>query len=537
MKPMQRKIGSQLLRSQSLIAVCLIFTWILAACNPAPPSIETLTPSQSTLVVGKTVSPTTRPPATRPFRTPTVTPFPTSAEIARLLDVKPEKLRGVIIYYWYPWIGPEGEKMRALVDDFNTSNEWKIIVVPRSLGSPDAEYEQVNQALQNGQALDIVVGSLYQAQVWDQKQPLVDLDIYVQSEEWGYTAEERADFYPVFWKHDYSAGRRLGVPAQRSAQMLFYNLGWARSLGYVQSPDTPDEFERQVCTTAAVNRQDAEKSNDGTGGWMISTNYSTMLGWLQAFGSNVITTEVKPGRNVYVFASVQAGETFTFLRKLYDAGCAWQAESQYTEIEFATRQGLFAAGSLTDIPYQAQAFQGLQYVDEWTVLPFPSPDGKPAIYVYGPAYEILTSSPERQLAAWVFLKWLLKAENQAELVQTSGAFPLRKSMADLLAPYAKQYPQWAAAVNLLPVAYPEPPFQSWSMVRWALTDASVQLFRPYTKADQVSGLLEYLDATASELHLGVPYSISSPTHTLGLSNTLTATVSVTELLLTGTPTP
>jgi hypothetical protein len=102
----------------------------------------------------------------------------------------------------------------------------------------------------------------------------------------------------------------------------------------------------------------------------------------------------------------------------------------------------------------------------------------------------------------VFIKWLVSAQNQARLVQASGAFPLRQSALDELGAYRQNNPQWATAVGLLSFARSEPRYQSWSTVRWALSDAATQLFRSYFSIDQVPVLVDLLDHTAEELHLG-----------------------------------
>jgi hypothetical protein len=79
---------------------------------------------------------------------------------------------------------------------------------------------------------------------------------------------------------------------------------------------------------------------------------------------------------------------------------------------------------------------------------------------------------------------------------------LRRSVLDHLATYQRLNPQWAAAVELLSSAQSEPASQSWDTVRWALSDASTQLFRSYFSIDQIPNLLTLLDRTAAELHLG-----------------------------------
>ena len=129
--------------------------------------------------------------------------------------------------------------------------------------------------------------------------------------------------------------------------------------------------------------------------------------------------------------------------------------------------------------------------------------------VYGPSYIMLTSSPEEQLASWVFVKWLLAPLNQARFIEATASFPLRAATLVHLGDFSQRHPQWRTAVEALPLAQGEPDLASWGVVRWALQDAGVQLFRSYFTIDQIPGLVGFLDRTASDLH-GAPGASKTP---------------------------
>ena len=485
--------------SITLLIAPLVLVVFLAGCNQLPTPVP-----KTEITPDHTPSPSPRASITQ--RQPSLTPNPTTQPVPRL-EIQSSDLQGVVIRFWHTWQASGKDVIQALVDEFNLSNEWKMIIVPVQQGSLDEMSINVNAALQTGETPDLVVGYLHQAQAWETTGKLVDLNPYVQDPVWGLSSEEQADFYPIFWEQDRSSLKRLGVPAQRSGQVLFYNRTWAQELGYAAPPISPDQFREQVCDAAAANLEDDRQDNDGTGGWAINTHYSAMLGWIYAFGGEIIRLPPSgSGQSVYRFDSAQIEDSFTFLRSLYDNGCAWLPESQFpvgdNAAEFADRRALFISASVMDIPHQAQTFRQAGNNDEWTVIPFPSPAGQPAINVYGPAYEIISSSPERQLAAWVFMKWLLSPANQARLVEATGTYPVRTSVRKYLVGYETSYPQWAVAVELLSMAHTEPPYPSWNTVRWAVSDASTQLFRSYFKIDQVPLLAGLLDQTADELDLG-----------------------------------
>jgi multiple sugar transport system substrate-binding protein/sn-glycerol 3-phosphate transport system substrate-binding protein len=465
---------------------------LLAACQPAP--APTRRPGEASPTVdGNSQSDRTRTPTPDRKVTSTPTPLPVSA-----IDVKPADLDGTTIEYWHAWNGEAGRLAEELVEEFNASNEWGIKVQASSLGDYKTLAEQVNQAVSDRKPPDVVAAYDYQALEWDDR--LVEISEYVDDPVWGWSATDQADFYPPFWEQPAGIETRLSLPAQRSGQVLFYNATWAKELGFRSPPGNLEQFQEQACAAAQANLGDDVAANDGTGGWIISTDYPAVLGWLYASGSQL----TRPNGSGYRFDTPQVKEALSFLRELYEQDCAWLPENQTVENEFASRLGLFATGNITDIPYQQAAFDELGNRDEWTVLPFPSGNDEAAIAVYGPSFTILESTPEEQLGSWLFIQWLLSAGNQARWVQVSDTFPLRLSVLDNLAADNPQAEQWIAAVNLLEYAHPEPGYRSWETVRFAVSDVATQLFRWYFTLDQLPSTVRLLERTASELHQRFP---------------------------------
>jgi len=468
-------------------------------------------------------------------KTPTPTPAPVSP-----LGVDTDDLKDTSVQFWHTWSDKSGEVLDQLVEEFNSQNEWGIRVQATTQGSLDEMYANVHAAINRKEAPDLVVGYLYQALDWDEEWELADLNEYVDDPVWGLRRAEQDDFYAAFWDHDQSGDRRIGIPAQRSGQLIYYNSTWAEELGFSELPSTPEQFGRQACTAARANLDDENPDNDGTGGWIISTNYSAILGWMYAFGAEVAPSPgSKSADRGYNFEVQAVEEALTFLRELYDDGCAWLPENQYPNEDFATRRGLFATDSVTGIPYQQAAFDQVGNPDRWTVIPFPSPTGEPTASIYGPSFEILSSTPEEQLAAWLFVKWLVSPQNQARLIEATNAYPLRVSILEQLPGNGNLPPQWMAAADGLPFARSEPALRSWHIVRWAVSDAATQLFRYYFTIQQVPELVAFLHRTANDLHKDPlkDSSIKSPTPTLTptVHSTPSITATADDELVTPTP--
>jgi multiple sugar transport system substrate-binding protein len=451
-----------------------------------------------------TQPPAPAPPATRlsthsapepGHTTPTPSPVPPTPQPTSAIQVRPQDLRGLQVTLWHPWSGSAASALAELVGEFNAQNEWGIQVHSVYKGNFDDLYTQVLTPTQAAALPDLTLTYPYQAQAMDGRQGLVDLNLYLKDPLWGFNSEQLAAIYPVFLETGLSGKKRLGFPALRTAQVLYYNQGWARQLGFDRPPATPDELYRQACAAQQANLKDSQSDNDHTGGWVVSTEYPALLGWMDAYGA-----QFYQAGSGYQFNTPQVTMAFRFLRGLYDDGCAWLSDQQTPESDFAARRALFASGSLDSIPDVAGAMDLAANSDSWSVLPFPSPQGQPAIDVYGPDYVVLTRQPTKALGAWLFIRWMTDPHNQARFAQANNSLPISRDALKEAQDLAGSYPAWLAALKLVPDAYNEPPLPSWSTVRWAVGDAGTQLFRYYFTIDQVPALVKLLDETAAELN-------------------------------------
>ncbi len=468
-----------------------VFVWIilivaglflLTACAGG----TTLTPEPTA-----TSKPTRTP---RPTRTPTpaieITIEPTITPVSA--GVTDLDLGGVTVKFWHPWTKNKEFAILSLINEFNAANEYGIVVTAFGQGSDI--YKNVRNAIGSASSPNIVAGYNNQLQSWDNNGgKIVDLDDYVNDPDWGLDPVVQADFYPVFWTQDTNENKRLGLPIYRSTVVIFYNQSWAQELGFDDPPQTSDELKEQACAAASAN-------NDSTGGWIATTDISTNMSWVFAFDGNLL----HPNGEQYQAVKPENEAALTFLHDLLDQGCAWTPGAYYPNQEFATRKGLFYPSSIAGIPYQINAFEEANNFDQWTVLPFPGTSGDPAINVYGAAYAIFESTPEEQLASWLFIQWILQPQNQAQFIEASGYLPVSISTLDYLGDYAAENPLWAQAVDLIPFGQTEPSLGSWGIARWAFGDAIEELFAPEFTVEQIPTLLEKLEETLNETHINNP---------------------------------
>lgn len=457
----------------SRLASSLLLLALLSACGP----------------VGPVQPPTARP--TAPVATAGAahsTPTPQTPA----LQIGPGALRGIKLQIWDAFTGSAADAFANQVALFNTDNSWGIVVYPTAYSDYPSLADAISTSFTSGGKPDLAAALPEQALEWDAAGAVVDLNPYVSDPTWGLKSSEIADIPAVFWTQDNSGGRRVGVPAQRSTDLLFYNKTWAHELGFTHPPATADEFRQQACAANAYFHAGADPQKYGYGGWIVDTTWPTVLAWMTAYGGGVA------GDGSYHFQSEANLSALQDLKKLYDDHCAWISTAPTPFDAFAQRLALFVSGDLAEVPLAMESMVRLKNNDEWTVLPYPGVNTS-ALIAYGPSYSLLTSSPVNQLAAWLFVRWTLSPDNQVNWVKTAWSLPLRNSVMDVLGSGRSGQPQWEAAALDLPYLAGTPELASWQKVSYVLEDGSQSIFRENLPPAQIGPVLDQMDALAQEL--------------------------------------
>ncbi len=448
---------------------------ILAACTPTDSIESTRTP--------------------RPSATQDVEDAGTPTPAASQLGVEKEALRGKQVMVWHPWFGAQASLFESQLAQFNTENEWGIVVLAESKDNYSEIFLQTSVALEESNHPQVVIALPEHALAWGDD--VTDLNPYVHDPEFGMSALDMSDFASVVWRQDEVDGKRFGAPAQRTARFMLYNQTWAREVGFDAPPENSSEFESQACAAYDALTKDPDPNNDSLGGWLIDANASTALSWMLAFDGGAQEEEG------YRFLAPGNVTAFKYVKALQEKSCAWVASQELAVYDrFAARQALFVTVSLEEFPEVSRAFSAVSNSDEWVPLPFPGDEGD-ALVVYGSSFIVFNSDDETQLASWLFIRWMLSAENQAAWVRSTGLFPLRSATLNLLADYSADHPQWAEAVEHLSDGDVTPQLSSWRVVRVMLEDGFRDMFdtirHPDLTEGQVPVILRQMDDTAEEL--------------------------------------
>ena len=154
--------------------------------------------------------------------------------------------------------------------------------------------------------------------------------------------------------------------------------------------------------------------------------------------------------------------------------------------------------STVGIPYQLSAFEAEEAFadDEWVFVPFIGAEGGIAVNAFSQSIGLVNITPEQNMAAWLFLKYLSNPETQATWILGSAYYPTRQSVPPMLTDYAAANPQWDTGLLLLNVGQAEPARSSWATVRREVQNTFSAILQ--SDPDQIVPLLEELDAIAAE---------------------------------------
>ncbi len=435
-----------------------------------------------------------------PAHTETVTPEPTRTATLALemtatpteptgLQIEPDDLADRIVRFAHPWIGEPAQTLEDLAREFSLTNPWQIWVEVYAHGGETALLQALQADRAAGEAMPELVAALpYLVADVEGDDALADLRPFFDDPTWGFDRESKADIPEMYLQPFTREDRLMALPLAPQAMVLFYNRTWGEELGFTSPPADLETFRRQICDATFANWQNETRQN-GTGGWVINLDPAVLASWYYAFEG------VLPEEGIPSFNNTFGQAAFGYLWDIRSQGCAWFGLQPEPYPYFANRLALVYAGRLDLVPVQTHWMEALGSEDEWEVIGFPGPAGE-TMLVYGPGLTVTSDTPENELAAWLFAKFLLEPESQARLVRSLYSLPVRTSAMDLLTELQSAYPQWAQGAELAASASALPASEGWGTAQWGLQDAVYRIL--LNESGEITPILEQLDELTLE---------------------------------------
>lgn len=338
------------------------------------------------------------------------------------------------ITFWSNHPGGSQEVEKQIVEAFNASQS----AITVRLVTAGANYEEVAQRFQTALTGGGLPGLVIFSDVWWFRYFLNDsvipLDSLLEAVE-----IDTADFRPSFFKDYQYEGSQWAVPYARSTPLFYYNKAhWSAAGLPDRSPATWDEFgewaPRLMAAGLGTQKAFQYPAVAGYAGWTFQNN---AWGWGGALSDGWdVTIDADPVVEAldWVRRSVQV-----------DAWAGVTANDQAADIAAgAVSATVSSTGSLVGILEAASFDVGVGFLPGGPVATSPvCPSGGAGL---GIPKDI---TPEEQLAAATFLKFLTQPENAVAFSAATGYIPTRTS-ADVSSLVAAA-PQVATAIDQIGV--------------------------------------------------------------------------------------
>lgn len=384
---------------------------------------------------------------------PAATPTPTPTRPAATPTPAVKKVKVLLLHRQ---TGVTEALQQKIIDEFNAANP-DIQVVAESLGDYTKLYQKVLASITAGDPPDMAATYESMAGAYMRAGALVAFDDYIKDPQYGLSAAELADIIPSYLEAGKFAafgGKILTFPYTRSSLLMYTNLELLKQLGFKEPAKTWDEFLTHCRAAVKAGKQ----------GYAMNVDPSTFNGIVFSYGGEVISADGKK----LLYDQPAAMKAFQLLETLYKEKLAYRVTGYDDQVDVSAGKALYMMRSSTTVPFMKDLFKD---DTKWaaTVIPQGTPDKKVTV-LYGAAISIFKTTPERQLAAWRFIKYFNSKDVTALWGSESGYFPVRLSA--LETPAVKKviadYPQYASAIEASKYGKVEPQEGGWQEARTVL---------------------------------------------------------------------
>jgi len=332
----------------------------------------------------------------------------------------------VEIVMWHSMPRASEETLQKLTDQFNAS-QADVRVKLLNTTSYNDTFTKYRAGLSSGDLPDVVQIQDTSLQGMIDSQSVVPIGACVKADKY-----DTSDIIPRAIDYWTVADTLYGMPFNVSNPVLYYNKTAFRKAGLdpANPPTTLDE----------VRAASQKLVDTGTTkfGYSIKLDPWYLEHWLAKAGKPYVNNgNGREKRATAVAFDAKAGrEIFSWLDSMVDDKLALNTGPP--EGNFDNLLAIGAGNSAMTIDTSGNLGSILQILGsgqfpdvEIGVAPMPGPTGKGGVLVGGAALYIpKASSPEKQAAAWKFIKYLLEPASQAQWSVGTGYVPLRSESLD-----------------------------------------------------------------------------------------------------------
>src|SRR6266511_2575442 len=360
---------------------------------------------------------------------------------------------------------PQKGALEAAVKKFNDTNGKGITVTAVVQGNYTQLYQKTLGAIQAGALPELA--HAYESFVADYTKAdvVVDLDAYVNSKKNGLDKASQDDIYKPYFDTNRFAqygNKLLSFPFTKSLFLMYTNDDVLKQAG-VATPKTWADFEQAVMKSTV---KDASGKTTRYG-WAQPLDASNFNAWVMSMGGNIMSADNK----TVAWDGKEGLAVLQLMDRLWKGGYAYTPTGFDWQNDFAASKLAFTMGSTSSRPFIAGA---MKTAVKWNVGVPPQTDPtKPRTVMYGANVAVLKSTPQKQLASWLFVKWFSDQAQTADWGTKSYYMPVRKAAANdeaLKSYWGSKDPQGKQAFDVIASSIPEPNVRGQQEIRDVIFD-------------------------------------------------------------------
>lgn len=362
-------------------------------------------------------------------------------------EKKDEKIK--LTFYFPVNVGGKAANLiGGMTEEFNKQNP-QIIVEPVYTGNYDDTVTKIQTAAQGGNPPELYVSLATQRFTLANAHMAKPLDDLIKSD--GAEGEKYIkDFLEGFMEDSYVDGKIYSIPFQRSTMVLFYNKDAFVEVGL--DPENPPKNWLELAEYGVKLTNENRKGvgialNSGSAQWGF-TGFALQN---STDGKNLMSED---GKKVYFNTpeNIEALQFWLDLQNKYEAMA--KGIVQWTDLPTQFLAGEVAmiyhtTGNFANIRDNAKFNYGVAFLPGAKRVAAPTGGGN--------FYITPNLTPEKEAAAWKFIKFMTNPENVANWSIETGYVPTRESayQTEVLKKYYAKYPEALVAYKQLPYAKPE----------------------------------------------------------------------------------
>jgi ABC-type glycerol-3-phosphate transport system substrate-binding protein len=356
---------------------------------------------------------------------------------------------------------PQKGALEASVKKFNETNGKGITIAPVLQGNYNLLFQKSLGAITAGSLPELVHAYESQVAEYTKASVVINLDPYVNSKKNGLDQASKDDIYKPYFdtnRFPQYENQLLSFPFSKSLAVMYTNEDVLRASGVTTSPKTWAEWEQAVMK---ATKKDASGKTTQYG-YVGTTDASYFNAMVLSRGGSIMAADNK----TVAWDGKEGLETLQMLDRLYRGGYAYTPTGFDWQADFANSKLAYTFSSTSSRPFIAGAMKAPV---NWTVgLPPQADPAKARTVMFGANIAVLKSTPQKQLASWLFIKWFNEQEQTADWATKSYYMPVRKSAANneaLKTYWTSKDPQGKQAYDTISASVPEPNVRGQQEIR------------------------------------------------------------------------